>query len=81
MDKEELKGYQQMYFDKVMIINKAIEYLISYNSIHTIQFGTEKDSSNDIEVNKTLDEKTITEMTHRYLKVHDKLLEILKGED
>lgn len=24
--KEEIKGYQQMYFDKVMIINKAIEY-------------------------------------------------------
>lgn len=25
--KEEIKGYQQMYFDKVMIINKAIEHL------------------------------------------------------
>lgn len=25
--KEELKGYQTMYFDKVMIINKAIEYI------------------------------------------------------
>lgn len=28
--KEEIKGYQQMYFDKVMIINKAIEMLEKY---------------------------------------------------
>lgn len=62
-------------------IDKAIEYLTSYNSIHTIQFGTENDSLNDIELNKTLDEKTLTEMTNRYLKVHDKLLEILKGDN
>lgn len=60
------------------VINKAIEYLTSYSSIHTIQFGTENDSLNDIELNKTLDEKTLNEMTNRYLKVHDKLLEILK---
>lgn len=53
------------------------EYLTSYSSIHTIQFGTEEDSPNDIELNKTLDNKTIIEMTHRYLKVHDKLLQIL----
>lgn len=25
--KEEVKGYQQMYFDKVMIVNKALEYI------------------------------------------------------
>ena len=25
--RKELEGYQQMYFDKVMIINKAIEYI------------------------------------------------------
>ena len=24
---EEVKGYQKMYFDKVMIVNKAIEYI------------------------------------------------------
>ncbi len=24
---EEVKGYQTMYFDKVMIVNKAIEYI------------------------------------------------------
>lgn len=60
------------------VIDKAIEYLTSYSSIHTIQFGTENDSLNDIELNKTLDEKTLNEMTNRYLKVHDKLLDILK---
>lgn len=60
------------------VIDKLREYLTSYISIHTIQFGTEKDSLNDIELNKTLDEKTLNEMTNRYLKVHDKLLDILK---
>ena len=60
------------------VIDKVKEYLTSYSSIHTIQFGTENDSLNDIELNKTLDEKTLNEMTNRYLKVHDKLLEILK---
>ena len=60
------------------VIDKEIEYLTSYSSIHTIQFGTENDSLNDIELNKTLDEKTLNEMTNRYLKVHDKLLEILE---
>lgn len=62
------------------VIDKAIEYLTSYSSIHTIQFGTENDSLNDIEVNKTLDEKTLNKMTYRYLKVHDKLLEILEDK-
>lgn len=60
------------------VIDKSREYLTSYSSIHTIQFGTENDSLNDIELNKTLDEKTLNEMTNRYLKVHDKLLDILK---
>ena len=60
------------------VIDKSREYLTSYSSIHTIQFGTEKDSLNDIELNKTLDEKTLNEMTYRYLKVHDKLLDILE---
>lgn len=73
------------YFDKLQQENKRLkeiiaevrEYLTSYSSIHTIQFGTEEDSPNDIELNKTLDNKTITEMTNRYLMVHDKLLQIL----
>ena len=68
--KQQVKKQQQ-------VIDKAIEYLTSYSSIHTIQFGTENDSLNDIELNKTLDEKTLNKMTNRYLKVHDKLLEIL----
>ena len=59
------------------VIDEVRKYITSYSSIHTIQFGTEEDSLNDIELNKTLDEKTITEMTHRYLKIHDKLLQIL----
>ena len=63
------------------VIDKAREYLTSYSSIHTIQFGTENDSLNDIELNKTLDEKTLNEMTNRYLKVHDKLLEILEDKE
>ena len=63
------------------VIDKAIKYIKSYSSIHTIQFGTENDSLNDIELNKTLDEKTMTEMTNRYLLVHDKLLEILEDKE
>ena len=59
------------------VIEEVREYLTSYSSIHTIQFGTEEDSLNDIELNKMLDNKSITEMTYRYLKVHDKLLQIL----
>ena len=63
------------------VIDKLIEYLTSYSSIHTIQFGTDNDSLNDIELNKTLDEKTLNEMTNRYLLVHDKLLEILEAKE
>ena len=59
------------------VIEKVREYLTSYSSIHTIQFGTEEDNLNDIELNKELDIKTLTEMTNRYLMVHDKLLQIL----
>ena len=91
-DKTEIKHLSQSYYDlhekyyKLQqenqkykeVIDRAIEYLTSYSSIHTIQFGTENDSLNDIGLNKTLDEKTLNEMTNRYLKVHDKLLEILK---
>lgn len=73
-----INNLEQQVKTQQLMINKAIEYLTSYSSIHTIQFGTENDSLNDIELNKTLDEKTLNEMTNRYLKVHDKLLEILK---
>lgn len=53
------------------INNEAREYLTSYEAISTIQ------GLDNIEKNKQLDEKTINEMTNRYLKVHDKLLSIL----
>lgn len=59
-------------------IDEAIEYLTSYEAIHTIQFGVEEVDEKDLYNNKGLDEKTITEMTNRYLKVHDKLLSILE---
>lgn len=54
------------------VIDKAVEYITSYESISTIQ------GLAYIEDNKQFDEKTMTEMTNRYLKVHDKLLDILK---
>ena len=57
------------------VIDKAIEYITSYESISTIQGLTY------IEANKQLDEKTMTEMTNRYLLVHDKLLEILEDKE
>ena len=71
---EEVTKERDLYKD---VIEEVREYITSYSSIHTIQFGTEEDSLNDIELNKTLDVKTMTEMIHRYLKVHDKLLQIL----
>lgn len=57
------------------INQKAIEYITSYESISTIQGLT------CIEANKQFDEKTMTEMTNRYLLVHDKLLEILEEKE
>ena len=53
------------------INEEAREYLTSYEAISTIQ------GLDNIENNKQLDEKTMNEMTNRYLKVHDKLLSIL----
>ena len=84
-ERNQFKEYTNHNYDegkkKQQRIDKAIEYLTSYSSIHTIQFGTENDSLIDIELNKTLDEKTLNEMTNRYLKVHDKLLEILEDKE
>lgn len=75
--KEKCNQLQIMVKTYKAVIEEVREYITSYSSIHTIQFGTEEDSPNDIELNKELDEKTITEMTNRYLMVHDKLLQIL----
>lgn len=56
-------------------IIKAIEYLTSYESINTIQQNeTPKNNEN-------LDEKTMIEITRRYMIVHDKMLNILNGEN
>lgn len=57
------------------IIDKAIEYITSYESISTIQ-GSSCEGAN-----KNFDEKTMTEMTNRYLSFHDKLLQILKDKE
>ena len=56
------------------VIDKAVEYITSYESISTIQGLTHAED------NKQLDEKTMVEMTNRYLLVHDKLLQILEEE-
>lgn len=56
-------------------INKAIEYLTSYKAIETIQ---QFDHSKN---NEDLDNSTIDEMTRRYLEVHNKVLNILQGDD
>lgn len=57
------------------VIDKAIEYITSYESISTIQ-GLE-----NADINKQFDEKTMTEMINRYLLVHDKLLQILEDKE
>jgi hypothetical protein len=56
-------------------LKKIEEYLTSYESISTIQ------GLNDTKENKNLDKNTMVEMTNRYLKVHDKILSIIKGDD
>ena len=55
-------------------IDKANEYLTSYDAISTIQ------GLNNIKKNKELDENTMNIMTNRYLEVHHKLLDILKED-
>lgn len=57
------------------VIDKAVEYITSYESISTIQGLTHAED------NKKLDEKTMTKMTNRYLLVHDKLLRILQDKE
>lgn len=70
-----LMNLEQQCKKQKEINQKAIEYITSYESISTIQGLT------CIEANKQFDEKTITEMTNRYLLVHDKLLEILEDKE
>lgn len=54
------------------IIDKAIEFITSHESIEIMQ-QTEHNENN-----KGLDEKTIIEMTRRYIIAHNKILDILK---
>ena len=71
----EIKNLEQQCKKQKEVIDKAIEYITSYESISTIQGLTY------IEANKQFDEKTMTEMINRYLLVHDKLLEILEDKE
>ena len=71
----EIKVLEQQCKKQKEVIDKAIEYITSYESISTIQGLTY------IEANKQFDEKTMTEMINRYLLVHDKLLEILEDKE
>ena len=70
-----IENLEQQVKKQKEINQKAIEYITSYESISTIQGLT------CIEANKQFDEKTMTEMTNRYLLVHDKLLEILEDKE
>ena len=56
----------------ITIIDLVREYLTGYESISTIQ---ELENS---EKNEGLDKVTMIEMVNRYMKVHDKVLEILE---
>lgn len=54
-------------------VEKAVEYITSYEAISTIQ-GLDR-----TEQNKTLDERTMNVMVERYLQVHHNLLNILQN--
>lgn len=72
---DEYKGTLQEQIENLQSkIDKAIEYLTSYDAISTIQ------GLDNIKKNKELDENTMNIMTNRYLEVHHKLLDILNDE-
>ena len=71
----ECDTYMKIATKKQERIDKAIEYITSYEAIETIQQFDHRKNNED------LDGATIDEMTRRYLEVHDKLLNILQGED
>ena len=71
---EYIEQLEQQCKKQKEVIDKAVEYITSYESISTIQGLTHAED------NKQLDEKTMVEMTNRYLLVHDKLLQILEEE-
>lgn len=68
------KKATDLFVDYKSRIDKAVEYLTSYEAIEKIQqFDHNKN-------NEGLDNSTIDEMTRRYLEVHDKALNILQGD-
>jgi hypothetical protein len=69
---EELENKMSIANNK---LKKIEEYITAYESISTIQ------GLNDTNENKNLDKNTMVEMTNRYLKVHDKILSIIEGND
>lgn len=69
---EENKELEKKVDGLVTVIDLVKEYLTGYESISTIQ------ELEDVEKNKDLDEETFVEMVNRYMKVHDKVLEILE---
>ena len=75
-DRKQIKNTAQFKLEQCQSrIDKAIEYITSYEAIETIQ---QFDHSKN---NEDLDGATIDEMTRRYLEVHDNLLNILQGEN
>jgi hypothetical protein len=72
---KEIDKLQQQLSTERKKLKKIEECLTSYESISTIQ------GLNDTKENKNLDKNTMVEMTNRYLKVHDKILSIIKGDD
>ncbi len=72
---EYIENLEQQCKKQKEVIDKAVEYITSYESISTIQGLTHAED------NKQLDEKTMAKMTNRYLLVHDKLLRILEDKE
>ena len=70
---EEMARTWQKYDDYKSRCEKAVEYITSYEAISTIQ------GLDNIEQNKTLDERTMNVMVERYLQVHHNLLNILQN--
>lgn len=80
--KNKSKRLEKQLEQRDEVIDETIKYITSYDSIHTFQFGDEKEE--DIETNNQFDEKTFNELQRRYLIIHHKLLDILnkyKGDN
>ena len=67
-----IKDEQEQLNKQKEVLDKIKEYITSYESINTIQ------ECEMPEKNIGLDKGTFIEMVNRYMKVHDKLLELLE---